>query len=176
MTTRLLARPCPPPDARFWAKVDKNGPGGCWLWTAATDLGYGRLNRGGKVYRAHRIAFVHAYGEPDPKLVIDHLCRVRHCVNPMHLEAVQMAENVMRGDSPSVAHSLAEKCPFDHPYTPENTYQRPDGARVCRTCKRTQRREEKQRARTRKRLGLGPGRPGKPKTQAAQAVLMKAGG
>src|SRR5438094_6987413 len=64
---------------------------GCWLWTRSTTVnGYPhayRPNNGGHVY-AHRGIF-EVLGEPIPQhLELDHLCRVRHCVNPDHLELV----------------------------------------------------------------------------------------
>lgn len=29
------------PEERFWEKVNKDGPNGCWVWTAGTTRGYG---------------------------------------------------------------------------------------------------------------------------------------
>ena len=30
---------------RFWNKVEKDGPGGCWIWSSATNtFGYGKFD------------------------------------------------------------------------------------------------------------------------------------
>jgi hypothetical protein len=87
---------------RFWEKVDKSAPGGCWLWTAATKShGYGFVAiakvEGRSILRqAHRVAYELTHGPIPDGLEIDHLCRVRNCVNPAHLEAVTHSENCRR--------------------------------------------------------------------------------
>ena len=80
-------------DIRFWNKVEKTET--CWIWTGAKDTkGYGAFrDSDGRTVRAHRFSA----GEPPRGLVWDHLCRVRNCVNPDHLEAVTQGENVRRG-------------------------------------------------------------------------------
>lgn len=92
---------------RFWSKVDKTGPipeqrpdlGPCWLWTAALfDSGYATFQpQHGHAVRAHRWIYQETVGSIPDGLVLDHLCRVRHCVNPSHLEPVTVGENVRRG-------------------------------------------------------------------------------
>ena len=58
--------------------------------------GYVHLHRKGSMVYAHRLAYTEAKG-PIPKgYTVDHLCRVRNCVNPEHLEAVTFLENVRR--------------------------------------------------------------------------------
>lgn len=91
---------------RFWAKVDQDGPvppdrpdlGPCWLWTAAQDThGYGVIGiLGTAVDKAHRVAYRLLVGPIPDGLELDHLCRVRHCVRPTHLEPVTHAENMRR--------------------------------------------------------------------------------
>lgn len=81
--------------ARFWAKVTKDCPipYNCWLWTACRDRrGYGRIDS----RYAHRLSYEMHVGPIPNGMVIDHLCRVRHCVNPAHLEAVSQQLNVQR--------------------------------------------------------------------------------
>lgn len=84
-------------EERFWAKVTKTD--NCWLWTGALSSGYGRIGIGpssaGLDY-AHRISYRLHHGPIPEGLFIDHLCRVRRCVNPAHLEAVTQAENNRR--------------------------------------------------------------------------------
>ena len=91
---------------RFWAKVDRQGAvppgqpelGRCWLWLGEiNNTGYGRFKYERRMQVAHRFAFVEAKGFVPDGLCLDHLCRVRRCVNPGHLEAVTFSENVRRG-------------------------------------------------------------------------------
>lgn len=47
---------------------------------------------------AHRVAYEYFLGPIPPGMEVDHLCRTRLCVNPMHLEVVGHRENVARRD------------------------------------------------------------------------------
>lgn len=74
---------------------------GCWIWTAGVgNHGYGRLRKrvGDNTIEilAHRYSYERFVGPIPDGLTIDHLCRVRRCVNPMHLEPVTRAENTLR--------------------------------------------------------------------------------
>ena len=127
----VTARPSP----TVWDRVDKNGPGGCWLWTGQRDRkGYGRYS-GRSV---HRLVYELLVGSIPDGLQIDHLCRVRNCVNPTHLEPVTLRENLARSRNPSAISILFDTCIRGHEFTPENTYFRPSRPRV-RICKRCQR-------------------------------------
>jgi hypothetical protein len=139
--------PRTPPEDRFWAKVNKDGPipehrpdlGPCWIWTGAKiKHGYGhfRLNR--KSILAHRVAYEWLVGPIPEGLEPDHLCRVPSCVNPGHIEPVTQRENVLRGTSFAALNARKTHCPHGHEYTPENTrvQVKPNGARgrFCRAC------------------------------------------
>ena len=121
-------------EERFWARVDATGD--CWLWTGPKDdCGYGRTGR--PFWKgAHRQSWIFLVGPIGAGLELDHLCRVRHCVNPDHLEPTDHRTNVMRGYSFSVANAIKTHCPKGHPYDSENTYRQIGGtkSRVCRRC------------------------------------------
>lgn len=70
---------------------------GCWLWTMSVGSpGYGNAWDGTKVITAHRYAYTWVVGPIPGGLVLDHLCGVRRCVNPTHLEPVTQGENLRR--------------------------------------------------------------------------------
>lgn len=118
---------------RFWANVDKSAD--CWLWTGyLKPNGYASFYPGGgrhvsKIY-VHRFAYELARGPIPDGLEVDHLCNVRHCVNPAHLEAVSRATNLERRDARTTT------CRRGHEYTAANTYRAPGNPqnRYCRTC------------------------------------------
>lgn len=111
---------------------------GCWVWQAAFDKdGYGRLWWGGQTRRAHRVYYTQLVGEIPGCLEIDHLCRVRCCVNPAHMEPVTKLENVMRGVGPSAQNARKMHCAHGHPLSGKNLYvlRTADGTkRRCRVC------------------------------------------
>src|SRR5574337_677951 len=77
---------------RFWGKVDKSGE--CWLWTSATNKGYGLFMLDGKAQWAHRLTYEDANGPIPEGREIDHICRNPACVRPSHLRAVVHIENM----------------------------------------------------------------------------------
>lgn len=109
----------------------------CWLWTGALNgHGYGVIKTN-KERRVHRFVYETLVGPVPEGLELDHLCRVRRCCNPTHLEPVTHAENVLRGVSPMAQQARQTHCIRGHEFTPENTYLRPDRfGRQCRTCNR----------------------------------------
>lgn len=131
------------PEANFMAKVVKD-ESGCWLWTGYTDRdGYGHFGvwDGSKKddWPAHRWLYQHVNGPIPEGLNLDHLCRVRNCVNPAHLEPVTNAENIRRGMVGVVrgAQQRAKThCPQGHPYDEANTifYGGAKRYRRCRAC------------------------------------------
>jgi HNH endonuclease len=128
---------------RFDAKVDRDGPGGCWLWLGYIDrAGYGRLRTGGRgepVNYAHRIAYEQHVGPIPAGTELDHLCRVRRCCCPTHLEAVPHAVNAWRGAAPTVVTAREDRCKRGHPFS-ANAYTHPrTGKRQCRACRRARR-------------------------------------
>lgn len=120
--------------AKIEAHLDRTDPNGCWLWTRAISRGYGHVWWSGKLHRAHR-AYVKELGWDVPDgMHIDHLCRVRHCCNPDHLEVVTPLENARRGIGLGKRKHPVTHCPYGHPYDEVNTYLNPSGSRACRKC------------------------------------------
>lgn len=119
-------------EERFWDKVEKGNS--CWLWIGKRmPNGYARFKVGGCGIYAHRFAYELLVGPIPEGLQIDHLCRVRHCVNPRHLEPVTQRENKNRG----LKGRATEHCPKGHAYDVSNTYWRKDrpNNRECKTCR-----------------------------------------
>jgi len=114
---------------------------GCWLWIASMGAdGYGRINFGDSTL-AHRAAYTAHVGPIPDGMVLDHLCRVRRCVNPEHLEVVTQQQNVLRGIGAPSVNAKRMYCPRGHPYDEANTY-RNAGRRYCRACGRERRAEK----------------------------------
>lgn len=75
-------------------KINENG---CWIWTGAIHKsGYGQMKWKGQSTVAHRVLYSVLVGEIPKGFVIDHLCNVKLCVNPEHLEAVTPSVNTQR--------------------------------------------------------------------------------
>ncbi len=121
--------------------IDKTSD--CWLWTGGiSPNGYGKYRK----VSAHRAAYEIFVGPIAEGMQLDHLCRVRHCVNPKHLEPVTPKENIRRGlpyRGPNMGgeYQLAKThCRRGHEYNEKNTSIRTrkngNTYRECRTCRR----------------------------------------
>lgn len=158
-TTRRRTRrkPLRDPLDRFMEKVELRPDTYCWNWIGAVMGGdYGkffiRKDEGGRTILtpAHRWAYEHFVGTIPEGLQIDHLCRNRRCVNPLHLEPVTCWENLDRRPPEMKARPRDPQatCGNGHPFagTP-NLHVTPSGYRYCKAC----RREASQRLRQRRR-------------------------
>ena len=96
-------------EAAFWSRVLPEPNSGCLLWDGPIDgaNGYGKVVRKRRMDYPHRIAVLLSGRTIPPGLVVDHLCRVRLCVNPAHLEVVTERENIRRGMSPNAIKARA---------------------------------------------------------------------
>jgi hypothetical protein len=111
-------------------------PGGCWLWTGATSsTGYGNFWMDRRYVGAHRAAYLMFRGPVPEGLELDHLCRVRRCVNPFHLEAVTRQINTLRGTGPSAENATKTHCKRGHELAGDNLYVTRPGTRTCKACK-----------------------------------------
>jgi hypothetical protein len=141
-------------EERFRAKFEQGAPDECWLWTGALkDTGYAALSRGGQgegIVYAHRLAVEFDGREIPEGMVIDHLCRVRHCVNPAHLEVVTQQVNIRRGEAPSILTARTGICKRGH-VIGDDYEERGNGKRACRKCIRITNREATKRYRAKKK-------------------------
>jgi hypothetical protein len=123
---RLLAKQRPEPGPL---------PTPCWIWTGyIKPEGYGEVHRGGRKMYAHRLSYETFVGPIPEGLQLDHLCRNRACISPLHLEPVTSRENTMRGENWSAKKARQTHCINGHEFTPENTSIRRNGSRRCRAC------------------------------------------
>lgn len=127
---------------RHFSRVTINGSG-CWLWPGAVTKsdrpgggGYAIARVDGKTRLLHRAMYEHHVGPIPDGATLDHLCRVRHCVNPAHLEPVTSQTNTLRGVGPTARNAVKTACTQGHPYDGDNLYVDKSGRRHCRTCRR----------------------------------------
>ena len=115
----------------------------CWLWTGARQpSGYAQFQVGGRLNKrhvgVHRWNYERFVAEVPEGYEVDHLCRVRHCVNPWHLEAVPGRVNNARSDSPSAINARRVLCTRGlHELAGDNVLSPPSfkGGRACRACR-----------------------------------------
>lgn len=127
---------------RFWLRVYIEPMSGCWLWIGNVDQhGYGKFWYNGKTVRPHRLICELNLGVPDDdKIVTRHLCDIKLCCNPWHIQFGTQAENIRdmhergRAKGAPYVHSRKTHCARGHEYNGANTI-RTKLQRVCRICK-----------------------------------------
>lgn len=113
----------------------------CWLWMGSLNRnGYGRTTRTNSRTSvvAHRYVYELVIGPIPDGLQLDHLCRVRNCVNPEHVEPVTQRTNLLRGETITARSAAVTHCPSGHPYSGRNLRVSREGYRYCRECRRIQ--------------------------------------
>jgi hypothetical protein len=135
--TVLIRERDPSTVATRWVKRVRVESPGCWIWQALLNPdGYGIYQTAlpDRSQLAHRFVYEELVGTVPAGLQLDHLCRVRRCVNPDHLEPVTPAENIRR----SARHYPKAQCRKGHALTEQNTHVHTDRhgvtRRRCRKC------------------------------------------
>lgn len=111
---------------RFFAKITFTNT--CWLWTGGHAHGYGHWHVGSlpagtrRTILCHRWAYEFCVGLIPAGLTLDHLCRVRNCVNPDHLEPMSLHLNILRGTGIAAHNSALTHCRRGHPFSGPNLY------------------------------------------------------
>lgn len=135
---------------RILDRIEVGHPTGCWLWLGHINkAGYGAHGDSkNKCRLVHRWAYTYWRGPIPEGLAIDHLCRVRNCVNPWHLEPVTWRENLLRGDTIAARNAAKTHCVHGHEFTEANTRLRHDGGTTRRACRQCERNREHNRVRS----------------------------
>lgn len=154
------------PEERWMTKVVVESPG-CWIWQGHTESrGYGLYRYTvGRSMSAHRWVWEYLVGPIPDGLQLDHLCQVKCCVNPDHLEPVTARENSLRTYSVFANYARRTHCKHGHEYTPENTryYPHTGNARHCLTCEREHSRKSAEARKARRRAArAAPNKGGRP--------------
>lgn len=142
-TDKGMVRGRVPNEERFWAKVSPVNENGCRLWLGAKSRStggyYGSFSQSfeGTTRRSQRKAHVYAWelahGPVPDGLELDHLCRVRMCVEETHLEPVTSQVNSLRGNGISSVNASKVFCNNGHPLFGDNI--RMEGkSRRCIAC------------------------------------------
>lgn len=143
-------RKCGPPEERFWRFVIPEPNSGCWLWGGVVSkkgYPYFRAVSRQNTVLAHRFSYEMHKGKVPEGMEVDHVCKLRCCVNPDHLEAVTHLENIRRGTNQwrGVSH-----CVNGHEFSVGNTsFYKKDQytGRRCKACARERAREYQSRLR-----------------------------
>ena len=123
------------PLDRFLIRIDVREDSDCIFWTGLMSrFGYGRFNVNRKDVPAHRFIYEHCEGPIPEGMYIDHICRVKNCVNPHHLRVVTPRQNSIENSNGTAFDNHAKThCVHGHELSEENLYRYGTG-RMCKTC------------------------------------------
>jgi hypothetical protein len=101
---------------RFNSKWEQSGD--CRLWLGPLDKdGYGTFFFKKRGRRAHRVAYFMQVGDIPEGMVVDHVCKHRHCVAVAHLRAITPRENSLtNSNSIAAKNALRTNCKNGHPF------------------------------------------------------------
>lgn len=74
------------PGQRFWSKVDKNAPNGCWVFPKKSFW----IDAKNEAPPA-RYAWISQIGHVDPKVQVARCCGNMRCVNPQHMKLMDQS-------------------------------------------------------------------------------------
>jgi hypothetical protein len=118
----------------------------CWIWCGTRHgKGYGQTYRpGNRATKVHRLIFawlVHPLPKNQKLGEVDHLCRRPSCCNPVHMEFVSTAINVLRSNCPPAVNARKTHCLNGHKLILENLWNTKKG-RQCKICGRVRSRRD----------------------------------
>jgi len=118
------------------ARLDSQVRDDCWLYAGYCNYkGYGMTWVGDKKLMTHRVIYEALVGEIPEGLTIDHLCKVKACINPDHLEPVTQRENNLRSNDMAGKNARKTHCVNGHKLSGDNIRMyEPKNERVCLAC------------------------------------------
>lgn len=104
---------------------------GCWLWLYSDRKGYGQVVYSNRKMNAHRLSYESFIGPIPEDMQLHHVCDIKLCVNPDHLQIVDQSEHskITWDKRTKITH-----CPHGHEYTAENTRYNSRWAKTCIQC------------------------------------------
>jgi len=112
-------------SADIFDRIEVDGRFGCFLYV-------GKLDKHG--YGPYVTAFERTFGVKIPRGAnVEHICRRRSCIQPLHLEVVTVGENQARQRSRWHRRHV-ERCPAGHRFIDETRLETPEGGFVCALC------------------------------------------